>query len=127
MIKYILMFMLLFTSQFSLADYQTYIQVDTSTQKDKYFILIIIEDEEWAKNEDIAQATFLLSPGESQQKVVKNKKFPDKEYSFSLSLEDKGRLLGLSEIIISDRGEKSFKSSQRFALSKQLSLAKREK
>ena len=67
------------------AEYETYVQVDPSSERNHLFVLALTKS--LNNKEDIASATFTLEPGETGNKNVRNKILPNRIYEFEVTVE----------------------------------------
>ncbi|WP_144391790.1 hypothetical protein [Pleionea sediminis] len=82
------------------AEYETYLQVDKSTEKGKYFIVFSLSNTDPAMKEEGSIITAVIAPGESTSETHRNKLYPEMEYEFHISVEDKSKLFVTVEVSV---------------------------
>ncbi len=88
--KYVLLALLLFC-HIGMAEefFDVYVQVTPSniegkeTKPEKLFVLVILSPMEGNEEEDGATENFVLGYGESETKIFKNRRFPERDYRFT--------------------------------------------
>ena len=103
-------------------EYSSYVQIDKSTTKGKYFFLVMLKHNDYKKNNDISMANFVLAPGEKQREEVFNKYYPEKKYIFNVEVTKDGRIMGKIRYEVLDNEKPIFKAMQEYAISPNLSF-----
>jgi hypothetical protein len=95
------------------AEYQTYAQSNKTGVGHKTEVLVLVQDPATPDSKkDIAMCHLTLSPGQTETKVVGNKFFPGRKYSFAISFK---RPVIMIEVVVSENGHELFRSNQSFA------------
>ncbi len=64
--------------------YKSYVQINSSTEAGKLFVLAVLSPISGNDENDRAIENFTLSLGETQEKMFKNKYYPNREYLFKV-------------------------------------------
>lgn len=93
--------------------YETYVQANETTTADEASIVVVVKDSLSPESRpDHAMAMFVLSEGESATEVVRNRFYPKRKYTISVSREDVNVLT--VQTTIEDSGDTLFHARQRF-------------
>ena len=87
MIRALILFLLAFCpAAFSEEFYESYVQINPSTEEGKLFVLAMLSPLSGNDDDDDDRAVenFTLALGETQTKVFNNKFFPEREYVFKV-------------------------------------------
>ena len=110
----VLVFLLLSGCNSGDVDYESYVQANRTLVDGEAMVLVLIRNPAAGQEQpDSATVNFLIRKGESKEEVFRNKHYPTRTYSFVASREDE-RVIKI-EILVKDRGETIFKSTQQFA------------
>jgi hypothetical protein len=95
------------------AEYQTYAQSNQTGLGHSTEVLVLVLDPASPKSKnDTALCHLTLRPGETQTKIVGNKFFPGRTYSFTVTFK---RPIITIIVVISENGHELFHSNQSFA------------
>lgn len=93
--------------------YETYVQANETTTPDEASIVVVVKDSLSPRSRpDHAMAVFVISEGESATEVVRNRFYPRRKYTISVSREDVNVLT--VQTTVEDSGDTRFHAKQRF-------------
>ena len=104
---------LLLFSQYSFAEYETYIQVDKATEKGKYFVLFSLFNTNAELKNQGGLIHAVLAPGETVQESYRSTLYPKIEYKFDISIKRKTNLYVIVNVIILNKGTKVYENKYR--------------
>lgn len=103
-VKIFISLVLLLLSNLTYAEYETYLQVDKSTEKGKYFVLFTLSNTDPTLKDEGSIIHVLLAPGESVSETKYNVLYPGMQYDFKISVDDTSKLFVTVEVSIRKEG-----------------------
>jgi hypothetical protein len=95
------------------AEYQTYVQSNqTGVGHDTDVMVLVLDPASSKGKNDTALCHLILHPGETHTRVIGNKFFPGRTYSFTITFK---RPVITVVVVISESGHELFHSNQSFA------------
>jgi hypothetical protein len=90
-------------SQAAAANFETYVQIDPSTEQNHLFVLVLLKNIDTPNDTSIAM--FTLEAGKSQEQVRENVDFPDLRYRFAVEVTraPNGTIAVIVETSVKDR------------------------
>ncbi len=80
----IILSVLIFNITFADEFYQSYVQINPSTESGKIFVLVVLSPLVEKGEDDMAKAFFTLAIGDKKRKVFKDKSYSDRVYVFDV-------------------------------------------
>lgn len=105
--KYFIYLIFLFSFS-AFAEYETYLQVDESTEADKYFIMFMVSNSDVGNDSSLVNTS--ISSGGTVSLTKSNKLLPDRLYSFDISLKKEDFLFATVKLTISDKQKVIYKN-----------------